>query len=84
MMEGRTGQHKTIHQRYGNAQINSGPQRAQHAAGLRSVDVKLVVSARVARRYHIRLAIDGETSVADEAFIKNLIDGFAIVYTALG
>jgi hypothetical protein len=47
------------------------------------VNVKLIVSARVARGYHVRLAIDGETDVADEALVKDLIDEFAVVDTPL-
>src|SRR5436309_6285013 len=81
-MKSRTGQHQTINQSHCEADLNSLPQRAQHATGLRAMNEHLVTEARVTGGNHEWLAINREANMADETFVENLIDQFAVVAAA--
>src|SRR5439155_23281526 len=82
-MTTRTGQHQTINQSHCEADLNSLPQRAQHATGLRAMNEHLVTEARVTGGNHEWLAINREANMADETFVENLIDQFAVVAAAI-
>src|SRR5688572_14385634 len=82
MMEGGTRQHETIKESYCNAYVYILCDRSQHAAGLRTMNVELIVNARVASGNHVWPAIDGETDMADKAFIEDSVNKFTVVNTA--
>src|SRR5437016_7834101 len=82
-MKSRSGQHQTINQSHREADLNSLPQAAQHAAGLRAMNEQFIANARVTCGNHERLAVNCEANVADETFIENLIDYLTVVAAAL-
>src|ERR1019366_9322079 len=84
VVEGRPRQHEPVHQGHGEADIEPVAERAQHAAGGGTVEEYLVARARVAGGDDVRLAVDGEADVADEAFVEDGVDFGFIVNAAFG
>ena len=84
MIEDGTGEHQSVEQRHSHADRDSFLHLAQHAAGRRSVDVKIPVFAAVRCRDHKRLAIDQKSYVADEAFVEDTVRGLAIINSTFG
>src|SRR5260370_19101256 len=82
-MKSRTGQHQTVNQSHREADLNSLPQRAQHGTGLRAMNEQLVANARGTCGNHEWLAVNREANMADETFVKNLIDQLAVVAAAI-
>src|SRR4029077_12080370 len=56
---------------------------AEHPAGGRAVKIDSVADARVQGGNDQRLAVGGETDVAYQPFIENLVDGIAVIDAAL-
>src|SRR5690242_14231432 len=82
-MKGRARQHETVDNRHCHTSIDATGERTQHAARLRTVHIKLVVNASIARRNHERLSIDDEADVTDETLVENRVDRLAIEVAAL-
>ena len=83
VMKCRPGEDEPIDQRYGDAHLESRPERSQHAAGGRAVQVDRVSHARVARRDGVGLPVDDERDMADEAFVEDPVDRGAVEDAAL-
>src|SRR6266571_5683049 len=84
MMKGRTCQHETINQSHRDAYIEALRESAQHAAGLRAVDIQLVSDTRVSRGNDEGPAVHRKADMTDEAFVQDLIDEIPIIDSALG
>src|SRR5260370_2465725 len=82
-MKSRTGQHQTVNQSHREADLNSLPQRAQHATRLRAMNEQFVANARVTGGNHEWLAVNREANMADKTFVKNLIDQLSVLPAAL-
>src|SRR2546423_14529449 len=82
-MKSRTCQHQTVNQSHREADLNSLPQRAQHATRLRAMNEQFVADARVTGGNHKRLAVNCEANMADETFVENVIDQLAVVAAAI-
>ena len=83
VIENRAREHEAIEQRDGHADRNSLIQVAQHSARGGTVDVEVVARATVGRRNHEWLVVYHKTDVTDEALVKDLVSGCAIVDTAV-
>jgi hypothetical protein len=59
-------------------------ERAQHAAGRGTMDIKLVAAARITGRNYERLALRYESHMADKAFIENGVDLRMVIDGAFG
>src|SRR6266699_3948971 len=64
-MKSRTRQHQAVDQSHCKANVNSLPQCAQHATGLRAMNEQFVADTRVTRGNHEWLAANREANVAD-------------------
>src|SRR5207244_4704738 len=84
MMKGRTCQHETIKQSHRDAYVDAFRESAQHAAGLRAVNVHLVFDARISRGNDEGPAVHRKADMTDEAFVQDLIDEIPIIDPALG
>src|ERR1019366_7010924 len=68
---------------HGDANIEAVAERVHHAAGGGTVEEDLVAGARVAGGNDVRLAVDGEADVADEALVEDGVDCGLVVHAAL-
>jgi hypothetical protein len=84
MMKGGAREHEPVDVRDGNADIDTARKIPQHTARARTMDHEAIADACVAGRDNERLAVNDEPDMADEAFVENGIDGFAIVNTTFG
>jgi hypothetical protein len=84
MVERRTRQHETIHQRYRYANGGAFVERMQHPAGRRAMNVDLIFVAHVQRRNHERLSFQDKTYVAEKTFVENCVHLLFVVQAALG
>ena len=82
MVKCRSRKHQTINKSNRYTNIDPLCECLQHPTGLRAMDVKIVIDARVTGRYDERLTIDYKTNVTDETFVENGIDRFAIEVSA--
>jgi hypothetical protein len=82
MMKSRSREHESVEQRDGYTRVESTCERAQHSARLRTVNVELVVNARIAGRYHDRMAVNHKTDMTNESFIQDSVDSFAVEVAA--
>jgi len=71
-------QNQTVHERHGHADRNSFGQGAQHAAGRRPVNEKLVSNPSVAGRDDKWLSVHCKPDVTDEGFIKDRVYRVAV------
>ena len=84
MMEGRPRQHQAIDQGDRQARFRSRRQRLHHPAGSRTVQTDGLADPDVVGRNHQRLSVDHEADVTDQSFIKDPVDGGAIVNPTAG
>src|SRR5918994_1305223 len=82
MVEGRAGQHQPVHQGDGDADVHARPQPEPAAGG--PVQEHRLADPRVAGRDHVRLAVDHEADVADEALVEDGVHGGPVVGRPLG
>src|SRR5438067_1098237 len=83
MMKCGSCQHQSVDQSHCDANINSLPQHAQHATGLRTMNDQFVFDACVAGRNHKWLAVNDESNMANKTFVQDSIDNFALMTAAL-
>src|SRR5690348_13474911 len=84
MIENRARQHQSVEQRDRHAHRNTGSYIAQHPAGRRTVHIQHLAVASIGGWNDVRLSVNRETNVAEEAFVENLVDSVAIVNAAVG
>src|SRR5260370_33167560 len=79
MIEDGAGQHEAIRESHRYAYGNSVTHVSKHAAGRGTMEINRVANAREQSGNHVRQAIDGKSDVADESFVENFINSFAVV-----
>jgi hypothetical protein len=84
VIENGARKHEPVEQRYCDTNRNALFHLPQHATGGGAMDVEIRVLAAERCRDHERLAVDRKTDVANESFIEDAIDRFAIVDSAIG
>src|SRR5205807_5000024 len=77
-------ENKTVGESDRHANGNAFAQVAEHAAGGGAVKINGVADSPEQSRNDVWLAIHGKTHVADESFVENFVNRFAIIDTALG
>ena len=82
--ERRPCENKPIDQRHSHANGNAAGERPQHPAYRRAMDVNLIARSSICRGDDIRLAVDGESHVADVRFIKDGVDPLLVIDTPFG
>src|SRR6185369_4791542 len=70
VMKRRASQHQAVEQRHRHTRIDTARERPQHAARLRTMDVKLIFNARETRRYDDGLAVDSKTDMTNKTFVQ--------------
>src|SRR5712691_7925903 len=84
MMKRRARQYQTINQSHRDAYVDALRESAQHAAGLRAVDIQLVFDARVAGGNNEGPAVHREADMTDETFVQNLVDEIPVIDASFG
>src|SRR5258708_7710744 len=79
----RRGTYDAVEQRHAQAEWRTARQRFHQAARRGAVQKQLVADADVIRRDYDRHSVRDESDMANEGFIKNGMDQFAIVAAAL-
>ena len=64
-------------------QPTSAARSTQHSASRRAVEIQGVSHSRIHRRNHKGLSFRSETRMADEAFVQNLVNGIAVIYSSV-
>src|SRR5580704_5773445 len=84
MMKRRTREHKSVHQGYRDANLDSLIKSSQHPAGGRSVDVNAVSDSHVPCGNHVGLTVDYETHVAKITFVQDRMNLRPVIDGPLG
>src|SRR5271165_7388206 len=83
VIEDGARENQAVNQCNGDADGNSGAGASQRAAGRGTVKVNGIIYAREQRGNHERLSFGGETDMADETLVQNLVNSFTVVRAAM-
>ena len=78
MVEVGPGEHEGVDDRHRDARLDAVVERAEHVVRHRAVEDELVFDARVDRRDHPRLAVDGEPDMTRERLVDDCVDPLAV------
>jgi len=83
-MEGGPRENEAVNERGSHADGNSLAKSAQHAACGGAVQIERIADAAEICRDDEGLAVHSESDMAHEGFVENFVDGFGVVFAALG